>query len=128
MIAIARERRESRLAFWVRVAGLSHLWRTGNGKRDCAWPITGERIADHLSDDRISRETRIMGLAGLPVTHSISPYILNAAFESAQFDGVYLPFEVRDISSLLIAGSIPAPAKSIGTFLPECDGSPQDSV
>ena len=42
-----------------------------------------------------------MGLAGAPVRHSISPYIHNAAFESKQFDGVYLPFEVRDVSSFI---------------------------
>ncbi len=63
--------------------------------------ITARELRSLYRIDRISRRTRIMGLAGLPVTHSISPYIHNAAFESAKFDGVYLPFEVREISSFI---------------------------
>lgn len=63
--------------------------------------ITARELRTLYRIDRISRETRILGLAGLPVTHSISPYIHNAAFDSAQFDGVYLPFEVREISSFI---------------------------
>jgi 3-dehydroquinate dehydratase/shikimate dehydrogenase len=63
--------------------------------------ITARELRTLYRIDRISRQTRIMGLAGLPVTHSISPYIHNAAFESVQFDGVYMPFEVREISSFI---------------------------
>jgi 3-dehydroquinate dehydratase / shikimate dehydrogenase len=63
--------------------------------------ITATELRNLYRIDRISRQTRIVGLAGLPVTHSISPYIQNAAFESAQFDGVYLPLEVHDLSSFV---------------------------
>lgn len=64
--------------------------------------ITARELRSLYRIERISRETRIMGLAGFPVTHSISPHILNAAFESTEFDGVYLPFEVRDIASFIL--------------------------
>ncbi|MDQ3666962.1 MAG: shikimate dehydrogenase [Acidobacteriota bacterium] len=63
--------------------------------------ITARELRTVYRIDGISRQTRIMGVAGFPVTHSVSPYIHNAAFESAQFDGVYLPFEVREISSFI---------------------------
>ena len=63
--------------------------------------ITARELRTLYRIDGINRQTRIMGLAGLPVTHSVSPYLHNAAFESAQFDGVYLPFEVREISSFI---------------------------
>jgi 3-dehydroquinate dehydratase/shikimate dehydrogenase len=63
--------------------------------------VTARELRTLYRIDKISRETRIMGLAGFPVAHSISPSILNAAFEFAQFDGVYLPFEVRDIASFV---------------------------
>jgi 3-dehydroquinate dehydratase/shikimate dehydrogenase len=46
--------------------------------------------------DTIDDETMICGLVGLPVLHSVSPYIHNTAFESAAVNGVYLPFEVHD--------------------------------
>ncbi len=50
---------------------------------------------------KINRETQILGLTGLPVGHSISPHIQNAAFAAAEFDGVYIPFEVRDVASFI---------------------------
>ncbi len=46
--------------------------------------------------DTIDDETMICGLAGLPVMHSVSPYIHNTAFVSQAVNGVYLPFEVHD--------------------------------
>lgn len=63
--------------------------------------ITARELRSLYRIDKITRDTRIMGLAGLPVTHSISPSIHNSAFESAQFDGIYLPFEVREIFSFI---------------------------
>jgi len=46
--------------------------------------------------DTIDDKTIICGLAGLPVMHSVSPHIHNAAFVSEGVNGVYLPFEVQD--------------------------------
>jgi 3-dehydroquinate dehydratase / shikimate dehydrogenase len=47
--------------------------------------------------DNITTETMICGLVGLPVMHSVSPHIHNAAFTAEKLNGVYLPFEVRDV-------------------------------
>ncbi len=47
--------------------------------------------------DTIDSETMICGLVGLPVMHSVSPHIHNSAFASEGINGVYLPFEVRDV-------------------------------
>jgi shikimate dehydrogenase len=38
---------------------------------------------------------------GLPVSHSLSPHIHNAAFQAAGVNAVYIPFEVRDVGSFL---------------------------
>src|ERR1041385_4325991 len=46
--------------------------------------------------DTIDNETMICGLVGLPVMHSVSPHIHNAAFVSENVNGVYLPFEVQN--------------------------------
>jgi len=46
--------------------------------------------------DKIDSETLICGLVGLPVMHSVSPLVHNAAFVSEGINGVYLPFEVKD--------------------------------
>ena len=51
--------------------------------------------------DAIDDETTICGLVGLPVLHSVSPHIHNAAFEREGVNGVYLPLEVSDINSFI---------------------------
>lgn len=51
--------------------------------------------------DDIDRETMICGLVGLPVMHSVSPHMHNAAFATAGVNGVYLPLEVRDVESFV---------------------------
>lgn len=49
--------------------------------------------------DQVDNETMICGLIGLPVMHSVSPRIHNAAFAAEGINGVYLPFEVKDVDS-----------------------------
>ncbi|AJF07915.1 hypothetical protein GSUB_04970 [Geoalkalibacter subterraneus] len=39
--------------------------------------------------------TRVFGIFGDPVAHSLSPVMQNAAFEKARIDAVYVPFHVR---------------------------------
>ncbi len=43
----------------------------------------------------ITAHTRVVGLIGHPVAHSLSPLIQNAAFEAQKLDFVYLAFDVR---------------------------------
>lgn len=45
--------------------------------------------------DAIGPETKIYGVVGSPVGHSMSPAIHNAAFEQVGHDGVYLPLLVE---------------------------------
>jgi 3-dehydroquinate dehydratase/shikimate dehydrogenase len=47
--------------------------------------------------DEINQQTQIFGLVGLPVAHSLSPLMHNAAFAAAATNAVYIPFEVRDL-------------------------------
>lgn len=51
--------------------------------------------------DEINDETMICGLVGLPVMHSVSPHMHNAAFAAAGLNGVYVPLEVRDVASFV---------------------------
>ena len=57
------------------------------------------RSVYHIDD--INTETMICGLVGLPVMHSVSPHMHNAAFRAAGVNGVYLPLEVRDINAFV---------------------------
>jgi 3-dehydroquinate dehydratase/shikimate dehydrogenase len=53
--------------------------------------------------DRLTRRTRVYGVIGDPVAHSLSPQLHNAAFRARRIDAVYLPFLVRDLRDFLAA-------------------------
>lgn len=58
-------------------------------------------LRDQYRINQISKATRIAGLIGDPVSHSLSPQIHNAAFKALAVDGVYLPFESGDLPSFM---------------------------
>ncbi len=45
--------------------------------------------------DAIRSDTRVYGVVGSPIAHSMSPALHNAAFDAADFNGVYLPMLVN---------------------------------
>lgn len=63
--------------------------------------ITARELRETYRIHKLNRETEIFGLVGLPVSHSVSANIHNEAFESAEINGVYVPFEVRDLPAFL---------------------------
>ena len=63
--------------------------------------VTAKELRDLYRIQRITYDTEIIGLVGLPVTHSFSPHIHNAAFEAAGVNAVYIPFEVRDLTAFI---------------------------
>jgi 3-dehydroquinate dehydratase/shikimate dehydrogenase len=52
---------------------------------------------------RLTRRTRIFGVIGNPVGHSLSPLLHNSAFIACRLDAVYLPFLVQDLRDFLRA-------------------------
>ncbi len=49
----------------------------------------------------LSPATRVYGVAGNPVTHSLSPALHNAGFRAAGIDAVYLPLHTTSIADLM---------------------------
>jgi 3-dehydroquinate dehydratase/shikimate dehydrogenase len=80
--------------------------------------------------ERITRRTRVYGVIGNPIGHSLSPLLHNTAFQTRKFDAVFVPFLVRDLRDFLrsikpfgIAGfAVTIPHKeSILRHLDDCD-------
>ena len=80
--------------------------------------------------DRLNRRTRVYGVIGDPVGHSLSPLMHNIGFQARRMNAVYLPFRVRGIRDFLgavgplgIAGfSVTLPHKQrILRYLDDCD-------
>ena len=63
-----------------------------------AGQVNARKLRSLYNIDAINGETMICGLVGLPVMHSVSPHIHNAAFSAEGVNGVYLPFEVKDVA------------------------------
>jgi 3-dehydroquinate dehydratase / shikimate dehydrogenase len=58
--------------------------------------VNAHKLRSLYNIDEINEDTMICGLVGLPVMHSVSPHMHNAAFMSEGLNGVYLPFELSD--------------------------------
>ncbi len=51
--------------------------------------------------DKLNRATRVYGVIGDPIGHSLSPAMQNAAFQARKMNAVYVPFLVRDLRDFL---------------------------
>jgi shikimate dehydrogenase len=50
---------------------------------------------------KVSGTTKIYGIMGNPVSHSLSPAMHNAAFQAQDLNKVYVAFEVTDVARAL---------------------------
>jgi 3-dehydroquinate dehydratase/shikimate dehydrogenase len=50
---------------------------------------------------RLNRQTRVYGVIGSPIAHSLSPLLHNTAFQARKLNAVYLPFLVKDLRDFL---------------------------
>ena len=63
--------------------------------------ISARELSEVYRLEKIDQQTQIFGLIGLPVSHSISPQLHNAAFAAAGTNAVYIPFETRDVNAFV---------------------------
>jgi 3-dehydroquinate dehydratase / shikimate dehydrogenase len=89
-----------------------------------------DTMVDLYRAGNISARTRVFGVIGNPIGHSLSPLLHNTAFRARKFDAVFVPFLVGNLREFLasvkrlgvsgLAVTIPHKEKIIG-FLNGCD-------
>ncbi len=59
-----------------------------------AGQVSARQLRNLFRIEKLSRKTKIYGVIGDPIGHSISPAVHNRAFHQRRLDAVYLPFHV----------------------------------
>jgi 3-dehydroquinate dehydratase/shikimate dehydrogenase len=72
-----------------------------DGKETAPGQVTARTLRDLYRLDHIEAATRIFGVAGNPIAHSLSPLMHNAAFRREHVNAVMLPLKVRALDDLL---------------------------
>ncbi|MCO6510142.1 MAG: shikimate dehydrogenase [Aridibacter famidurans] len=91
----------SEYGIWTRILGPAYgsfVTYASIDERSGSAPgqLSFEELTETYRAGEITRETAVYGIVGLPVSHSLSPAIHNAAFRERSIDSVYVPLAVRD--------------------------------
>ncbi len=71
------------------------------GPATAAGQLPLSELRDLYRPHRLDARTRVYGVIGSPIAHSLSPAMQNAAFQAAGLNAVYLPLEVADLADFL---------------------------
>jgi 3-dehydroquinate dehydratase/shikimate dehydrogenase len=63
--------------------------------------ISARTLRDLYRADQLDRATRLFGVAGNPIAHSLSPLMQNTAFRRENVNAVLVPLKTRDLADLL---------------------------
>jgi 3-dehydroquinate dehydratase/shikimate dehydrogenase len=72
-----------------------------DGAETAPGQVTARALRDLYRVDQLDPATRIFGVAGNPITHSLSPLMHNTAFRKENVNAVLLPLKVRALDDLL---------------------------
>jgi 3-dehydroquinate dehydratase/shikimate dehydrogenase len=78
-----------------------------SGNASAPGQITARDLKDVYRLEEIDPQTQIFGLIGMPVSHSVSPWLHNAAFATVGKNAVFIPFEVHDVKAFMKRMIIP---------------------
>lgn len=74
----------------------------GPGEETAPGQITARELRETYRIDQVDAATKVYGVAGDPVAHSLSPLMLNTAFRRENVNAVYLGLHARTIQDLLV--------------------------
>lgn len=96
----------SEAGIWTRILGLlrgAFLTYVSLDPRSNTAPgqVTIKESSELYRIKDLDAETKVFGILGNPVSQSLSRFMHNRAFVSGGFNGVFIPFLVRDIDSFM---------------------------
>jgi len=74
---------------------------SGDGVETAPGQVTAHTLRDLYRVENLDLATRIFGVAGNPIAHSLSPLMHNTAFRRENVNAVLLPLKVRGLDDLL---------------------------
>jgi 3-dehydroquinate dehydratase/shikimate dehydrogenase len=74
---------------------------SGDGAETAPGQITAHTLLDLYRIEQLDQATRIFGVAGNPIGHSLSPLMHNTAFRRESVNAIMLPLKVKSLDDLL---------------------------
>jgi 3-dehydroquinate dehydratase / shikimate dehydrogenase len=73
----------------------------GPGEETAPGQVTAQELRNVYRIEQVDAATRVYGVAGDPVAHSLSPAIMNAAFRRENVNAVYLALHAKTLKDLI---------------------------
>jgi 3-dehydroquinate dehydratase/shikimate dehydrogenase len=84
-----------------RAGGVFTFASFSNGSATAPGQVTAGTLNDLYRLEHLDQATRIFGVAGNPIAHSLSPLMQNAAFRRENVNAILLPLKTRALADLL---------------------------
>ena len=85
----------------VRAGSVFTFASAGAGQETAPGQVTAQELRSVYRIEQVDVATRIYGVVGDPIAHSLSPTIMNAAFRRENVNGVYLALHAKTLKDLL---------------------------
>ncbi len=85
----------------VRAGSIFTFAALTEGERTAPGQITAQELRSTYRIEQVDAATRVYGVAGDPVAHSLSPIIMNAAFRRENVNAVYVALHAKTLKDLL---------------------------
>ena len=84
-----------------RAGGAFTFASAAEGAETAPGQVSARTLLDLYRIDQLDQATRIFGVAGNPIAHSLSPLMHNTAFRRENVNAIMLPLKVRTLDDLL---------------------------
>jgi 3-dehydroquinate dehydratase/shikimate dehydrogenase len=85
----------------VRAGSVFTFGSAGQGEETAPGQVTMRELRDLYRIEHVDAVTKVYGVVGDPVSHSLSPYIMNAAFRRENVKSVYLRLHAKKFDDLM---------------------------